>query len=264
MRASRPDDQSTDSDTSHSIRDLLHLFAWIDCEIGDRFPSLTANGDPQLNVSVLMPSAELEFAFEGLPYTDAGPSTPIGCEPSEEVRQILEAGGVVSVDFARHREFVNLQLDSEPLRRARRHVCRQPQVALTGVELDGSHSTMLAQYVGEDARTAAASRAVGQVSAGFEPGRVVVVVAVLVAAIACLVYRVSVVRALGTGWRIVSALPGTRVSTTASRGGSTCGCRCNCCGPVYAPEQLEALVEHLDDMTVEVDQPDVKIRVFCE
>jgi hypothetical protein len=30
------------------------------------------------------------------------------------------------------------------------------------------------------------------------------------------------------------------------------------------PEQLEALVEHLDDMTVEVDQPDAKVRVFCE
>ncbi|MER6174625.1 hypothetical protein [Streptosporangium sp. NPDC001681] len=34
------------------------------------------------------------------------------------------------------------------------------------------------------------------------------VLAVLVAAVACLVYRVSVVRALGAGWRIVSALPG--------------------------------------------------------
>jgi hypothetical protein len=30
------------------------------------------------------------------------------------------------------------------------------------------------------------------------------------------------------------------------------------------PEQLEALIEHLDDMTVEVDQPDTKVRVFCE
>lgn len=39
----------------------------------------------------------------------------------------------------------------------------------------------------------------------------VVVLAALVAAVACLVYRVSVIRALGTGWRIVSALPGTRV-----------------------------------------------------
>lgn len=39
----------------------------------------------------------------------------------------------------------------------------------------------------------------------------VVVLAVLVAAVACLVYRVSVVRAFGTGWRVVSALPGTRV-----------------------------------------------------
>jgi hypothetical protein len=39
----------------------------------------------------------------------------------------------------------------------------------------------------------------------------VIVLAVLVAAVACLVYRVNVMRALGTGWRIVSALPGTRV-----------------------------------------------------
>ncbi|MGX7674186.1 SHOCT-like domain-containing protein [Plantactinospora sp. DSM 117369] len=30
------------------------------------------------------------------------------------------------------------------------------------------------------------------------------------------------------------------------------------------PEQLEALVEQLDEMTVEVDQPDAKVRVFCE
>jgi hypothetical protein len=30
------------------------------------------------------------------------------------------------------------------------------------------------------------------------------------------------------------------------------------------PQQLEALVEHLDEVTVEVDQPDAQIRVFCE
>jgi hypothetical protein len=30
------------------------------------------------------------------------------------------------------------------------------------------------------------------------------------------------------------------------------------------PEQLEALVEHLDELTMEVDQPDAKVRVFCE
>ena len=30
------------------------------------------------------------------------------------------------------------------------------------------------------------------------------------------------------------------------------------------PEQLEALVEHLDEVTVEVDQPDARVRVFCE
>jgi hypothetical protein len=30
------------------------------------------------------------------------------------------------------------------------------------------------------------------------------------------------------------------------------------------PEQLEALVEHLDEVTLEVDQPDTKMRVFCE
>ncbi|KXK63908.1 hypothetical protein AWW66_00170 [Micromonospora rosaria] len=30
------------------------------------------------------------------------------------------------------------------------------------------------------------------------------------------------------------------------------------------PDQLEALVDHLDEMTVEVDQPDAKVRVFCE
>ncbi|MEU4560758.1 hypothetical protein AB0F72_20460 [Actinoplanes sp. NPDC023936] len=30
------------------------------------------------------------------------------------------------------------------------------------------------------------------------------------------------------------------------------------------PEQLEELIEHLDEVTVEVDQPDNKVRVFCE
>jgi hypothetical protein len=30
------------------------------------------------------------------------------------------------------------------------------------------------------------------------------------------------------------------------------------------PEQLEELVEHLDEVTVEVDQPEAKVRVFCE
>jgi hypothetical protein len=30
------------------------------------------------------------------------------------------------------------------------------------------------------------------------------------------------------------------------------------------PEQLEELIEHLGDMTVEVDQPDTKVRIFCE
>jgi hypothetical protein len=30
------------------------------------------------------------------------------------------------------------------------------------------------------------------------------------------------------------------------------------------PEELEALVDQLDEVTVEVDQPDAKVRVFCE
>ncbi|WP_432981847.1 SHOCT-like domain-containing protein [Dactylosporangium sp. CA-233914] len=30
------------------------------------------------------------------------------------------------------------------------------------------------------------------------------------------------------------------------------------------PEQLEELIEQLDDMTVEVDQLDTQVRVFCE
>jgi hypothetical protein len=45
----------------------------------------------------------------------------------------------------------------------------------------------------------------------------VVVLAALAAAVACLVYRVDVVRALGTGWRIVSTLPGTRVDVEYDR-----------------------------------------------
>jgi hypothetical protein len=38
-----------------------------------------------------------------------------------------------------------------------------------------------------------------------------VVLAVLGAAVACLVFRVDLARGLGAGWRLVSALPGTRV-----------------------------------------------------
>jgi hypothetical protein len=45
----------------------------------------------------------------------------------------------------------------------------------------------------------------------------VLVVAVLAAAVACLVYRVRVPRALSAGWRIVSALPGTRVDVEQGR-----------------------------------------------
>jgi hypothetical protein len=39
----------------------------------------------------------------------------------------------------------------------------------------------------------------------------VLILAGLVAAVACLSYRINPVRALGTGWRLVCALPGTRV-----------------------------------------------------
>ena len=45
----------------------------------------------------------------------------------------------------------------------------------------------------------------------------VVVLAVLVAVVACLVYHVNSVRALGTGWRLVSALPGTRFDIEQGR-----------------------------------------------
>ena len=30
------------------------------------------------------------------------------------------------------------------------------------------------------------------------------------------------------------------------------------------PEHVEELIEHLDDITVDVDQPDAKVQVFCE
>ncbi|WP_432981844.1 hypothetical protein [Dactylosporangium sp. CA-233914] len=45
----------------------------------------------------------------------------------------------------------------------------------------------------------------------------VVVLATAVAAVACLVYRISLLRALGTGWRIMSALPGTRFDIEQGR-----------------------------------------------
>ena len=45
----------------------------------------------------------------------------------------------------------------------------------------------------------------------------VMVLAIAIAAVACLVYRIGVPRALGTGWRIVSALPGTRLDVEHGR-----------------------------------------------
>jgi hypothetical protein len=43
------------------------------------------------------------------------------------------------------------------------------------------------------------------------------ILAALVAAVACLVYRVRLTRAFGTGWRLFSALPGTRVDVHEGR-----------------------------------------------
>ncbi len=37
------------------------------------------------------------------------------------------------------------------------------------------------------------------------------ILALLAGAVACLIHHISVPRAFGTGWRLVSALPGTRV-----------------------------------------------------
>ena len=44
-----------------------------------------------------------------------------------------------------------------------------------------------------------------------------IVAAAGVAAVACLVYRVSPTRAFGTGWQILSALPGTRLDAEHGR-----------------------------------------------
>jgi hypothetical protein len=45
----------------------------------------------------------------------------------------------------------------------------------------------------------------------------VLVLAALVAAVACLVYRISVLRALGSGWRVFSALSGARFDIEQGR-----------------------------------------------
>ena len=45
----------------------------------------------------------------------------------------------------------------------------------------------------------------------------VLVLAALVAAVACLVYRISVLRALGSGWRVFTALPGARFDIEQGR-----------------------------------------------
>jgi hypothetical protein len=43
------------------------------------------------------------------------------------------------------------------------------------------------------------------------------ILAALAAAVACLVYRVSVLRAFGAGWRLFCALPGTRFDVRQGR-----------------------------------------------
>ncbi|MGA8114533.1 MAG: hypothetical protein WCA46_12770 [Actinocatenispora sp.] len=45
----------------------------------------------------------------------------------------------------------------------------------------------------------------------------ILVLAVLAAVVACVVYRISVLRALVTSWRVVSALPGTRFDIEQDR-----------------------------------------------
>ncbi|MGW5581632.1 hypothetical protein [Micromonospora chokoriensis] len=45
----------------------------------------------------------------------------------------------------------------------------------------------------------------------------VVVLVALAAIVACLVFRIRVVRALGVGWRVVSALPGARFDIEQGR-----------------------------------------------
>jgi hypothetical protein len=45
----------------------------------------------------------------------------------------------------------------------------------------------------------------------------VLLLAAAVAAVACLAYRISVLRAFGTGWRIMSALSGTRFDLEQGR-----------------------------------------------
>lgn len=43
------------------------------------------------------------------------------------------------------------------------------------------------------------------------------ILAALVAVVACLIYRIEVMRAFGTGWRLLCALPGTRVDVHEGR-----------------------------------------------
>ncbi|MET7668232.1 hypothetical protein [Micromonospora luteifusca] len=45
----------------------------------------------------------------------------------------------------------------------------------------------------------------------------VVVLVVLAAIVACVVFRIGVVRALGAGWRVISALPGARFDIVQGR-----------------------------------------------
>lgn len=45
----------------------------------------------------------------------------------------------------------------------------------------------------------------------------VVVLVAVVAAVLCMVYRISLLRAFGTGWQIMLALPGTRIDVEHGR-----------------------------------------------
>ncbi|WP_406069406.1 hypothetical protein [Micromonospora sp. NBC_01638] len=48
---------------------------------------------------------------------------------------------------------------------------------------------------------------------------VLLILAALGAVVACLVYRIEVMRAFGTGWRLLCAMPGTRVDVREGRTG---------------------------------------------
>jgi hypothetical protein len=66
-------------------------------------------------------------------------------------------------------------------------------------------------------------------------------------------------------WRLAEEMTVKRSRIQSrNRAGGRGRCRRFRHGPVLKPQDIEELIEQLDDVTVDVDDLDAKVQVFCE